>query len=322
MGKQLLRFGWVGFHEEGIPALNWLLSSNYKIVTVITLDEKSARVRSAVGDYSSVCGNYGITPFRIDNINSQEAVRHLEHMDLDLVFVIGWSQIIHKKALSTSRLGMIGAHASLLPHNRGSAPINWAIINGEKKTGNTLIRLSEDVDTGEIIDQIEFPIKPYDSCKTLYEKVAETNREMIARTIPRIVAGERLGQNQSLIAEPVLPRRRPKDGDIDWSKSADRIYDFVRALTRPYPGARGYLESQMWLIWKCSFLPNAVTAEAAMAGECIGPLISFDAGACGQVVKCGDGMVVLNEVEDRSGRLYSGIDLCNLNWQGRRWKNE
>jgi methionyl-tRNA formyltransferase len=96
-----------------------------------------------------------------------------------MVFVIGWTQILRPETLKLATIGMIGAHASLLPHNRGRAPINWALIRGEKQTGNSLIWLAEDVDSGDIIDQTVIPISPYDTCASLYTRVGESNKEMI-----------------------------------------------------------------------------------------------------------------------------------------------
>src|SRR5439155_304057 len=115
-------------------------------------------------------------------------------LDADIVFVIGWSQILHPPTLRLARSGMIGAHASLLPHNRGSAPINWALIRGERHAGNSLLWLAEDVDGGAVIDQTTFCITAYDTCASLYERVAASNRDMLLGLVPRLLAGERPGR--------------------------------------------------------------------------------------------------------------------------------
>src|SRR5207247_8564300 len=124
-----------------------------------------------------------------------------------------------------------GAHASLLPHNRGSAPINWALIQGERATGNSLIWLAEGVDAGDLIDQTEFPITPYDTCATLYERVAVSNRDMIMRALPRLLRGERPRPPQPRSSGPALPRRRPAGRPLACGQGADAVCNILRDLT-------------------------------------------------------------------------------------------
>jgi methionyl-tRNA formyltransferase len=242
-------------------------------------------------------------------------------MNLDLLLVIGWSQILSSAALTTARIGAIGAHASLLPDNRGSAPINWAIIRDEKTTGNSLIWLSDNVDEGRIIDQVEFPISAYDTCETLYQKVAESNRAMIQRVLPRLLAGERPGQPQPPSDEPLLPRRRPTDGLLDWHQSAVNVYNFIRALTRPYPGAFSFLDGRRWTIQSAALLP-AVSQEDQVAGTVISSVVSPVAEACGQLVACGSGCVIVLEIEADDGTVLKGTDLSDCDWTGKVWAHE
>jgi methionyl-tRNA formyltransferase len=315
-----MRVGWVGFHVEGIPALEALLGQGI-VSAVITLAPEAAAKRSAVADYGRLCARFGVQLHEVADINHEASVRLLESLDLDLLFVIGWSQILRPPALRAIRGGVIGAHASMLPRNRGSAPINWAIINGEGATGNSLIWLTEEVDAGDVIDQMEFPITPYDTCASLYDHVAQTNRDMILRALPRLLRGERPGWKQSLNGEHVLPRRRPKDGFVDWRRDAPAIYDFVRALTRPYPGAFGRLAGERWMIWQAALLPGTLSSQSP-PGTVLGPLRSPIGEACGQVVACGTGAVVLLEVEGPSGRVVRGRDLADQAWAGLVWLAE
>src|SRR5690349_22024221 len=178
-----VRFAWVGFHQEGLEALEALLQAGAPIKAVLTLRPDLAAKRSGGADYFPVCGKYGVPLHQISDINNDDARKILADVQADVVFVIGWHQIVRPDALRLAGVGMVGAHASLLPHNRGSAPINWAIINGEKETGNSLIWLAPDVDAGDIIDQMAFPIEPSDTCATLYDQVAPTNREMLLRLL-------------------------------------------------------------------------------------------------------------------------------------------
>jgi methionyl-tRNA formyltransferase len=222
-----------------------------------------------------------------------------------------------------ARLGLIGAHASFLPHNRGSAPINWAIIRGEQETGNTLMWLAEGVDEGDIIAQRAFPITPYDTCATLYARVAATNREMLLEVLPQLMAGERPGRPQERGDEPILPRRRPADGRITWDSPAETVYDFVRALARPYPGAFSSLDGKRWWIWEAALLPDGAAVSGA-PGEVLGPVISPAPSACGQLVACGSGggAVIVLEVEDAAGMRLRGQALSQQQWTGKRFGDE
>lgn len=319
--KQNLKIGWIGFHQEGIPALLGLLESGIELESVITLEQPALVKRSAAVGYADFLAPYDITLHEVSNINDESSISLLKSLDLDLLFVIGWSQILHQDALATARLGVIGAHASLLPHNRGSAPINWALIRGETTAGNSLIWLAEGVDEGSIIDQMEFPVTPYDTCQTLYQKVAETNHSMIERVLPQLFSGRKPGRRQPPTNEMLLPRRRPADGLLNWNQPAKQVYDFVRALTRPYPGAFSFLDGQRWTIQSCALLPDP-GIESAAAGMILGPVVSPNAAACGLAVAGSCGTVVILELEGADGQILSGTALSDMNWTGKLWQNE
>ena len=219
-----VRIGWVGVHAEGISALEAVCAAEYDVVGMLTLRQAKADRRCGSADYQSLCQRYDIPLCPVDHINDPSSVSLLAGWNCDLLVVLGWGQILSRAALQTARIGAVGAHASLLPRNRGSAPVNWAIINGERQTGNSLIWLAEGVDSGELIDQRAFDISVYDTCATIYDKVAWSNREMLLDLCFRLQAGQRPGTPQQHNDEPVLPRRRPQDGLIDWSaRTADVV---------------------------------------------------------------------------------------------------
>lgn len=314
-GRRGMRLSWVGVHQEGLLALRALLEAGVRIDGVLTLRPELAARRSGAAEYAGLCREFGVPLHEIGNINDAESVRILRALAPDVLFVIGWSQLLRTEALATARVGVVGAHASLLPHNRGSAPVNWALIHGEARTGNTLLWLTDAVDAGDVIDQTAFCITPYDSCATLYERVAESNRDMLLRLVQRLHAGETVGTRQPHGTEPVLPRRRPEDGLVDWGRPGRAVYDFVRALTRPYPGAFGYLDGRRWTVWQSALLPLAAPV-GARPGEVLGPVVSPAPGACGQVVACGSGAVVLLEVQSEAGDVLVGRHLSEQRWTG------
>jgi methionyl-tRNA formyltransferase len=314
-----MRFGWIGVHQEGRPALAGLLDAGAPLVAAITLKPELAAFRSGADDYRALCERSGLPLYEVANINDETSLQLLRELALDVVFVIGWSQILKPATLQSARIGMIGAHASLLPHNRGSAPVNWALIKGEQMTGNSLMWLAEGVDAGDLIDQTAFCISPYDTCATLYDRVAESNRDMLLRVLPRLLAGERPGAAQRHTNEPVLPRRRPSDGRVDWSQDGVTTYNFMRALTRPYPGAFSWLDKKRWTIWQAALLPGPI---AGTPGEILGPVVCPDEAACGQVVACGAGAIVLLELQADDGEVLRGRRLSEQPWTGRVWTNE
>lgn len=315
-----MRFAWVGFHAEGLAALQALLGAGAPIAAVLTLKPELAAKRSGGVDYGPVCAEFRVPLHYITGINEPDAVAILEPLGPDVIFVIGWHQIVRPPVMRLARVGLIGAHASVLPHNRGSAPINWTLIRGERQAGNTLMWLAEGVDEGDIIAQRAFPITPYDTCATLYAHVAASNREMLLELLPRLLAGERPGRPQPHGAEPVLRRRRPADGRITWDCPARMVYDFVRALSRPYPGAFSSLDGKQWWIWEAALPPDRGPIAGATPGEVLGPVVSPAQAACGQLVACGSGAVVLLEVADDAGTALRGQALSEQPWTGKLWQ--
>src|SRR3989454_4902208 len=141
-----MRFGWVGCHAEGLSALEALLAARTPITGVITLRPELAAQRSGAVDYAPVCVRYGTPLACVGNINEPDGLVALRTLDADVVFVIGWSQILRPAALRLARTGMIGAHASPLPPLRRSAPLHRALVPGERQAGYTPTWVPEDLD--------------------------------------------------------------------------------------------------------------------------------------------------------------------------------
>ncbi len=309
---------WISSHEEGIIAFKNVLESGKTINAFITLDESAFLKRSAGSrEYQNYCEKYQVPYFTVDTIKGEKAYKLIAEKKPDLMVVLGWSEILPEHLLNIPAIGTIGTHASLLPHNRGSAPVNWALIHGEKVTGNTLMWLSKAVDAGEIIDQMSFPITIYDTCKTLYYQVAMTNAKMVERLIDNLEKGimpSALVKNET--DEPILPRRRPKDGVIHWNQKGFQIYDFIRALTKPYPGAFSYLNGEKWLIWEAALLPLSSVTNGLKPGEILGNSYSFCQAANGILVGTESEILLITEMENSSGDSFSGVRLNELELRG------
>ena len=167
----------------------------------------------------------------------------------DIILVIGWYYIVPKTIREIPKLGCAGMHASLLPKYRGGAPLVWAMINGETKTGLSFFYLDEGTDTGDIIAQEEIEINRDDYIKDILEKVTDAALKIIKTNVPLLANGNapRLKQNEN--DATYVPQRKPEDGEIDWTWSAEEIYNFIRAQSKPYPGAFTIINGKKIKIW-------------------------------------------------------------------------
>ncbi len=291
-GKRIV---WVGFHQEGEIAFENLIKSDANIVGVITLTKEEMDKRSGSIEYSQLCADTTIPAYEVSNINSDESLEIIKKLNPDMMCVIGWSQILSKDVLDTADL-VVGAHASYLPKNRGSAPVNWAIINGEKSTGNTLMVLSSSVDTGDIVLQERFPITLFDSCDTIYHKVAITNSTMILNTVKAFNNNDIRYTKQIITDSKLLPRRKPEDGLIDWNADNLMVYNFIRALTKPYPGAFTEIDGIKIFAWDVSYTDINHHEDTRLPGTIVGYRYSYIPELCGLEIQCGEGNITLHKI--------------------------
>lgn len=299
---------WLGFHEEGRFALPAIVEQGFHVKAIISLTKTAAARRSGVYDFAALSRRYNIPYHEIEHINHEASLELLRNLAPDVLCVIGWSQILSASALRTAGI-TIGAHASLLPEGKGSAPINWALIKGLKRTGNTLICLTEAVDRGDILAQCEFEIADDDTCATLYDKVAESNATMLLDVLEQIRRGTLQRRPQGTTSSALWPRRRPEDGIIDWNQSSEQIYNFIRALTRPYPGAFGFVSGVKVIIWRATREQTSVDVPAGSIWH-----QRQDGNTASQLVgvRCTDGGIILNEIEVPGSGILQGEKLIEF----------
>jgi len=178
-----------------------------------------------------------------------EYEREISDLKPDLILVIGWYYMIPKQIRELAPLGCAGMHASLLPKYRGGAPLVWAMINGETKTGLSFFYLDGGTDTGDIIAQEEIEINRDDHIKDILEKVTDAALKIIKTYVPLLANGNapKLKQNEN--EATYVPQRKPEDGEIDWTRSSEEIYNFIRAQSKPYPGAFTIINGKKIKIW-------------------------------------------------------------------------
>lgn len=213
-------------------------------------------------DIATYCSSRGIPSVTLAGTMSDPALfARVEAWRPDAMLVAGWYHMVPRKWRELARA--YGLHASLLPDYSGGAPLVWAIINGEKRTGITLFQLAGGVDDGPIVGQAETPIGPDDTIATLYARIEELGIGLVERHVPLLAQGRAELTPQDESRRRLVPQRSPEDGRIDWSQPVSRIVDFVRAQTKPYPGAFAEVDGRALTLWTAH--PSA--ADGLHAGE-------------------------------------------------------
>jgi methionyl-tRNA formyltransferase len=192
----------------------------------------------------------------------------------------------------------------------GGAPLVWAMINGENLTGITLFEMDDGVDTGPILGQTEEPIYDDDTIATLYARIEDRGLALLADALPRMAEGTLKPRSQPTGTRRVMPQRSPEDGVIDWVRDSRYLQRFVRAQTRPYPGAFTWLRGSQMTVWAAQGVDNSVTASP-------GVVVADGENAC--AVACGQGMLHLEEVEYQ-GRVMLGAEIAALVQPGDRFE--
>jgi len=218
----------------------------------------------------------------------------------DVIVIIAYGQIIPARLLVIPKLGWINLHASLLPKYRGAAPINWAIVKGETRTGNTTMRIDAGMDTGEILLQEELAIGPEETAPELTVRLAETGAPLMAQTLRGLAAGTLRVRPQNDAAATLAPILRREDGQIDWARSASEIYNRMRGFA-PWPGAYTGFRGQICHLWG---KPVSKEKEPAAPGTLLAP-------SGGLRVVCGQGSVLeLTAVKLEGRRQVSAVEFA------------
>ncbi len=188
-------------------------------------------------DLEQLAGQHHIPCYLVNSSDKKitSYINVLEEIKPDVILVMGWYYMVPKRVRDLATYGAWGIHASMLPDYAGGAPLVWAIINGETETGLTLFRLDDGIDDGDIIAQEKILIAENDSIKEVYENVTKLSKDILLRSLCNISGIQFKSQDKSKIK--IYPQRRPEDGEIDLTKPAKDLYNFIRAQSSPYPGA-------------------------------------------------------------------------------------
>ena len=296
-----MRTVWVSFDTMGRDCLEAAAGVGAEIVGVVTLPGPVDPTRSGQCSFDEVVGRLGAKLHETLDINAEETLAAVRELDPELIFVVGWSQLVRDPFIALAREGIFGMHPSLLPRHRGRAPIPWAILSGLARTGVTLFEIVDaTADSGAIVGQLVVDIDPDETATTLFDRLADAHVDLIRECVPQLIATSAQRIPQDPLRASSWTKRAPADGIIDWETRAAYLYDWVRAQTRPYPGAFTYLGDDKVVIWKARAVELDETAPA-------GTIVA--ARAEGLVVACGAGGLLLEDIETRAAELAVGARL-------------
>jgi len=211
-----------------------------------------------------------------------------------VIYSFSYRNLIPESVLELASHGAFNLHPSLLPAYRGRAPVNWVLVNGERETGVTLHRMVARADAGDIVGQRAVAIDDSDNALTLYHKLVPLGVELIDELHPKIVAGAAPRQKMDIAKGSYFGRRKPEDGRIDWRWPARRIFNLVRAVTHPYPGAFCFVRGNKLLVWEAK-----IGTENGPCGE-LGKVVRETADGALEVA-AGEGSVIVKVVQFEGG---------------------
>lgn len=229
-----MRIVMLGTGPFAVPTLKSLVAAGHDVPIVVT---RPARGRDAQPSPLQQAGeSLGLEVWAPDTVNSPDAQARLAMLEPDLLVVCDYGEILRPAALATARLGGVNLHGSILPKYRGAAPVQWAILCGERETGNSVIQMTAGLDAGPCLGQQRTAIGPDEDAGQLETRLADLGAELVCRVIGELDAGKARPIEQDRSQASKAPRLKKSDGAIDWSRSAQEIKNRVRAL-RPWPRA-------------------------------------------------------------------------------------
>lgn len=300
MNKKL-KIVFMGTPEFAVPSLKILLDHGYDIVGVITSTDKMGGrgkkqlLQSAVKKFAVANNLRVLQPPRLKRKDFIEELRSLE---ADLQVVVAF-RMLPEVVWNMPRLGSINLHGSLLPRYRGAAPINWAVINGDKETGLTTFKLKHQIDTGDLIHQASVPIDENDTAGTLHDKMMPVGAELVLKTVQDIEAGNVIETPQDDSQCSHAPKIFHSDCEIDFTQPAQIVYNFIRGMS-PYPCAWTTVDGKQLNIIKASLTDREL------------PIGEFDLSERGiWYIGCADYAIKLEEVQLSGKKRMKTRDLLN-----------
>ena len=284
-----MRVVFMGTPEFSVPTLQSLIDSEHEVIGVITQPDK-AKGRGKAVQFTPVkekALEYNIPVYQPVKVKNPEFVEVLKKLNPDVIVVIAFGQILSKEILELPKYGCINVHASLLPKLRGSAPIQWAVINGEEKSGVTIMQMDVGIDTGDMYLKEEIVLDAKETGGSLHDKLAVMGGPLILEVLKRAEAGTLVAEKQNEEEANYIKMLDKALGNIDFTKSAVEIERLIRGLN-PWPSAYTSLNGKTLKIW------DADVVEGQWEGQ-YGEVVEITKDAL--IVKTGEGALALKEVQ-------------------------
>lgn len=296
-----MRIVFMGTPEFAVPSLRSLLDAGYEVAAVCCQPDrpKGRKSKLQACPVKELAVSRGIDVLQFEKLRSPEGVEALKAIAPDLFVTAAYGQILSQKLLDIPPLGTINVHASLLPKYRGSAPINWCIMNGEQKTGVTTMMTERGIDTGDMLMQRELDILPAETAQELTGRLSTLGAELLLETLTAIKAGNcpRIPQNEA--ESTYLPMLDKAHGRIDWTRDAQLVECLIRGVN-PWPGAFTTMDGQVLKIWASHV---SACDASGQAGEVI-----VSGAKQGLMVACGTGILEIDEIQSAGSKRMNAKD--------------
>lgn len=305
-----LKVIFMGTPDFAVPVLKSLIE-NCEVVLVVTQPDKKVGRKQEIkySPVKKIAIENGIEVFQPEKIRSD--YDYILNTKCDIIITCAYGQIIPKVILDYPRLGCINVHASLLPKNRGGAPIHWCLIKGEEKTGITIMYMDEGMDDGDIISQEEYIILDSDNVGSLHDKLSIMGADLLIKTLPSIINGtnKRIKQDDSKVTYSYNIKR--EEERLDFNKSGREIINHIRGLN-PWPVANILVNNEEMKVYEATFTEKKVTE--------IGKVIELSKDKIG--ITCQDGIIYLMIIKPYGKKIMEVKDFLNgiskekvLNWK-------
>ncbi|MFD2371159.1 methionyl-tRNA formyltransferase [Brevibacillus sp. GCM10020057] len=291
----------MGTPDFAVSSLEALLEAGYNVVGVVTQPDRPVGRKQVLTPppVKEAALRHGLAVLQPEKIKEEAALKEVLATEPDLIVTAAYGQILPKRLLEAPRFGCINVHASLLPKYRGGAPIHKSIVEGEKESGVTIMYMVEALDAGDMLSKVVVPIEERDSVGSLHDKLAAAGAALLVDTVPRLLAGEITAEPQDHAAATFAPNIKRADERIDWSRTAEQIYNQVRGLN-PWPVAFTTCGGKVWKIWWVEKL------AANDEGKEPGTIVAREED--GLVVACGSGAVKITELQPEGKKKMSALD--------------
>jgi methionyl-tRNA formyltransferase len=301
-----VRIAFLGTPDFAVPSLDALAGAGHQMLCVVCQPDRPAGRGQALREPATKrwARERGLLVLQPEKVRDGRLAAELSRLSPDLLAVAAYGRILGKDLLELAPHGAVNVHGSLLPRYRGAAPIQWAVAEGERETGVSIMQMDEGLDSGDVLLQRVLPIAPEDTAETLSPRLARLGGEALVEALRLVERGEVVPVRQDASRATLAPVLTREHGRIDWTLPAGRIRDRLRGFS-PWPGAWTTLDGKVLKVL------TAVAEEAARAGPEARPGGAAKVPGLGIAVACGSGTLLITEVQPEGKRRQGALEFVN-----------